>query len=73
MGTIRRRGDRYYAEVCVDGVRRGKTHKTKTQARVWIEETEDLLDSGVTEVYTLGDALKRAESAKPDRASKSVM
>lgn len=67
MGTIRKRGRRFYAEVCVQGTRRGKSFASKTEARVWVDETESLLTGGITTIHTLHDALLRAEDAKPDR------
>ena len=40
MGTIRKRGRRYYAEVCINGKRKGKTHDTRKAAREWIQDAE---------------------------------
>lgn len=40
MGTIRKRGKTYYAEVYVNGKRKGKTHKTKRSAQQWCNDIE---------------------------------
>jgi integrase len=41
MGSIRKRGDKYFAEVCINRKRQGKTFRLKTQAKAWISEVED--------------------------------
>ena len=59
MGTLRKRGDKWYAEVCIQGKRRGKTHRTKAAAMAWIVDTEA---SGETIVgRPFSDLLKRYE------------
>lgn len=46
MATIFKRGERWYAQVSVKGVRKAKSHRTKSQAQAWAIETELLLSSG---------------------------
>lgn len=57
MGTIRKRGSGYYAEVCVQRQRRGKTCRTKAAAEAWIKEQEQALAQGP--VHTVADAIDR--------------
>lgn len=40
MGTIRKRGDRWRAEVCVDRRRASASFKTKTEAAAWVMRQE---------------------------------
>ena len=40
MGTIRKRKDKYYAEVSVNGQRKGKTFRLRKDAKEWVSETE---------------------------------
>lgn len=40
MGSIRKRGSSYYAEVCIDGKRKGSSHRTKKMAQAWISDVE---------------------------------
>ncbi len=40
MGTIRKRGKKWTAEVCVDRLRKSKTFVNKREAQKWIIETE---------------------------------
>ncbi len=50
MATIRKRGDRYYTEVYVNGHRKGKTLNTKKEAREWARIMEqDLAEHAPTD------------------------
>lgn len=40
MGTIRKRGNAYYAEVSIHKKRKGKSFKTKRLAQAWVNEVE---------------------------------
>ncbi len=40
MATIRKRGNKYYAEIYVNGVRKGKSLPTKKDAKEWARVTE---------------------------------
>jgi len=58
MGTIRKRGLKYYAEVCVDRRRQGKTCRTKAAAEAWIRDQERALrETGAA--HTLEDTFAR--------------
>lgn len=46
MAAIRKRGDKWFAEVCALGQRRGKSFATRTAAKAWAEETEDEIRRG---------------------------
>ncbi len=46
MGTVRKRGRTWRAEVVKKGLRKSATFDTKAQAWSWIEETELAIDSG---------------------------
>jgi integrase len=62
MATFRKRGLRWFAEVKLNGVRRGKTFDTKAQAKNWAaaEETRiNSLGAGVSQTHTLGDVMER--------------
>ena len=59
MGHIRKRGERYYAEVHVDGVRKGKTHRTKREAQQWVNEVESGLRPLAIGEYRLSDLAER--------------
>lgn len=58
-GSIRKRGQRYYAEVCIRGKRKGKSHNTLRQARAWIQEAEAGEISLAPKKGTLGDLVER--------------
>ncbi len=62
MATFKKRENgRWYVEVSVRGIRRGKTLDTKTQARSWALEQEQLLGKhgGLVKGKTLRDAFER--------------
>lgn len=59
MGTIRKRGRRYYAEVCLNGKRKGKSHDTRRAARGWIDALEDGVIPLVPGKVTLSDLVER--------------
>lgn len=59
MGTIRKRGRRYYAEVCLNGKRKGKSHSTHKQARDWVRQAEVGVISLVPGKVTLSDLVER--------------
>jgi hypothetical protein len=40
MATIRKRGDKWYAEVNKNGQRKGKSFTTKAEANLWAAQTE---------------------------------
>ncbi len=46
MGTVRKRGKTWRAEVVKKGLRKSATFDTKAQAWSWVEETELAIDSG---------------------------
>jgi integrase len=47
MATYRKRGNRWSAEVCVNGVREASTHSTKAAAQMWARDRElELRDPG---------------------------
>ena len=60
MATFRRRGKRWYVEVCIDGKRRGKTTDTKGEGAAWALRMESELRApeGPPRV-TLGEACAR--------------
>lgn len=59
MGTIRKRGGKYYAEVCVLGQRKGKTLRTKREAQRWIIDIEEGLAPLNPAKITLHDAVEK--------------
>jgi integrase len=58
MASIRKRGARWRAEVCVAGVRQSDTFRTKQEAAAWALEREASIANPKT-TRTLGDALTR--------------
>lgn len=71
MATFRRRGERWFAEVCVNGKRRGKTFITKKEANEWARLAEiHLVDA--TE-HTLREAARKfkAEIAAQTKAAQN--
>jgi len=71
MASFRKRGLRWTAELCINGVRKSKTFDTKTQARNWAAAEETRLVSlgeGVSHTHTLGDVMERyLEEVTPDK------
>lgn len=60
MATFRRRGKRWFAEVYVRGVRRGKTHDSKAAAAAWAMRMEaELQQPAGSPRVTLGEACAR--------------
>lgn len=62
MATFRKIGDRWSAEVYVNGIRKSKRHDTKAQAKSWAAQTEFELGQmvdGVSTTHTLLDVFKR--------------
>ena len=62
MATITRYGDKWRAQVCVDGHRKSKVCDTKAQAKQWASEAESILGklaSGTSVTHTLGDVFYR--------------
>jgi integrase len=74
MGTVRKRGKAYRAEVMKNGVRRSATFDTKAQAFAWIEDAERQIAAGAADGLrapvkaTFGDLL--AEYKKTVSVSK---
>lgn len=68
MGTVRvrdtKKGRRYYAEVYVNGARRGKTHRTKKAADRWVIHMEDGGISSTRKVQELLEKYKREVSPR---------
>ncbi len=56
MGTLRKRGMGWYAEVCIRRQRKGKTCRTKAAAEAWIKEIER---KGTIAMHTVGEAFDR--------------
>lgn len=61
MGTLRKRSTGWYAEVCVNRQRKGKTCRTKAAAEAWIKEMEAGLQAGPA--HTVEDAFDRYRKA----------
>ncbi len=62
MATFRKIGDRWSAEVYVNGVRKSKRHDTKAQAKNWASQTEFELGQmadGVSTTHMLLDVFKK--------------
>jgi len=62
MPTYRKRGAKWRAEVCVNGVRRSQSFQTKAEARAWAERAESEIELGVhatAGTARLGDAMQR--------------
>ena len=61
MANFTKVGSRYRASVCVNGIRKSKTFRTKTEARGWALQTEIEIDTGVGDPthYLFEDALIR--------------
>ncbi len=61
MASFTKVGSRYRASVCVNGKRKSKTFRTKTEARGWALQTEIEIDTGVGDptFHLLEDALIR--------------
>ena len=56
MAHIKKRGEKWFAEVCIDRKRRAKTFRTKREANAWANEQEE---DGILAHHTLRDAIKR--------------
>lgn len=61
MATIKKRGDRWQAQVCVRGKRRAKTFIQKAEAKRWALQQEIAFQAGETliEPITLGELMDR--------------
>ena len=62
MATFRKIGDRWNAEVYVNGIRKSKRHDTKAQAKSWAAQTEFELGQmvdGVSTTHMMLDVFKR--------------
>lgn len=62
MASIKKDGDRWKAQVCVNGIRKMKRHDTKAQAKSWAAQMEvDLgkMDGVVSVDHTLGHVFER--------------
>ncbi len=62
MATFRKVGDRWAAEVCVNGLRKSKRFDTKMEAKSWasIKEAElGKMSDGVSDTHTFGDVFMR--------------
>jgi integrase len=62
MATFRKRGDKWYTEVSVNGKRKGKSFPTKAQARSWAMDMEEQMgdeEKGVNHSLTFRDLLER--------------
>lgn len=62
MATFRKRGDKWFTEINIKGVRKGKSFPTKAQAKNWATETEFKLSQqseGVSHSHTLRDIFER--------------
>ncbi len=65
MASIKKDGDRWKAQVCVNGIRKMKRHDTKAQAKSWAAQMEvDLgkMDGVVSVDQTLGNLFQRYAS-----------
>jgi integrase len=70
MGSIRKRGGKYYAEISKNGKRKGKTCATKSEAMQWIVAAEKEASSDSIPDKTLGELLTRyAETVSPGKKS----
>ncbi|QEY15506.1 site-specific integrase [Cellvibrio sp. KY-GH-1] len=62
MATFRKNGDRWVAEVCVNGIRKSKTKDTKAEAKSWAAQAEidfaELVD-GFNTTITFNDVFIR--------------
>ncbi len=71
MATFRKRGNKWYAEVFVDGVRKGKSHPSKAEARAWASGMETLIlddQHQITGNGSFSDACNRyAETVSPTK------
>ena len=47
MANFTKVGSRYRASVCVNGIRKSRSFRTKTEARGWALQTEIEIDTGV--------------------------
>ena len=63
MATIRKRGERWKAEVCKHGIRKSKTFRVKVAAEKWARDLEDEIEAGrfSTGNKTFADLLERYE------------
>lgn len=63
MATYRKqKNGNWYVEVCVKGIRKGKTFDSKTKAKNWVTETEYQLGrqaEGVSPTHTMADIFDR--------------
>lgn len=59
MATIRKRGRKYYVEVCVNGYRKGKTLNTRKEAREWGRIKEQELSEHAPSDRTLRQAVDK--------------
>lgn len=59
MGTITKRGKKYFAQVCVDGVRKSKSHRTKREAKTWILQAEAGLIGLNPDNITINDLVEK--------------
>lgn len=62
MAAFRKIGDRWAAEVCVNGIRKSKRHDTKAQAKSWAVQIEVELGKmaeGVSTTHSLKDVFTR--------------
>ena len=57
MGSITKLGEKWRAQICVDGVRKSKVFPRKGDARFWLDETERQLSTSSSK--TLYDAFDR--------------
>ena len=58
MGTIRKIGNKYRAEVCIDRRRKSKSHRTKREAQKWIRDLESGF-GGFSSNVTLAELVER--------------
>lgn len=62
MASITRDGERWIAQVCVNGIRKQKRHDTKAQAKSWAAQMETELGKmaeGVSTSHVFGDVFER--------------
>lgn len=59
MGTITKRGKKYFAQVCVDGIRKSKSHPTKREAKTWVLQAESGLIGLNSENVTINDLVEK--------------
>lgn len=68
MASFRKRGQRWYAEICVRGQRSGRSFETRAAARQWAAEQEARHTPTALGTHTLGAAFKRfATEVTPQR------